>query len=183
MYAVGYLIRFKRFHSLQTGCTRLATRPCEHHNASMAYEWKHQRRVEFSETDMAGIVHFANFFRYMESAEHAFMRSLGHSVTLSDIDAALGLPRVHAHCDYRRPLYFENEYEVHLLVESIQKKAIIYQFRIYLLTNNFPGDEIARGGITIVCARKDESGNLAASMLPEILRSKIQKAPDDLLNQ
>ena len=34
----------------------------------MAYEFKVQRRVEFSETDMAGIVHYANFFRYMETA-------------------------------------------------------------------------------------------------------------------
>ena len=35
------------------------------------------RRVEFSDTDMAGIVHFANFYRYMEQAEHDFFRSLG----------------------------------------------------------------------------------------------------------
>ena len=39
----------------------------------MAYK----RRVEFAETDMAGQVHFSNFFRYMEAAEHAFFRSLG----------------------------------------------------------------------------------------------------------
>src|SRR5213078_989612 len=38
------------------------------------------RRVEFADTDMAGIVHFANFFRYMESAEHEFLRSHGLSV-------------------------------------------------------------------------------------------------------
>jgi len=43
----------------------------------MAYEFKVVRRVEFSDTDMAGIVHYSNFFRYMETAEHAFFRSLG----------------------------------------------------------------------------------------------------------
>ena len=46
----------------------------------MAHEFTLTRRVEFSETDMAGIVHFSNFFRFMESAEHAFFRSLGFSV-------------------------------------------------------------------------------------------------------
>ena len=46
----------------------------------MAYEFKVRRRVEFSETDMAGIVHYSNFFRYMEAAEHAFFRSLGLSI-------------------------------------------------------------------------------------------------------
>ncbi|MGY8650976.1 MAG: acyl-CoA thioesterase, partial [Verrucomicrobiia bacterium] len=53
------------------------------------------RRVEFSETDAAGIVHFANFYRYMEYAEHAFFRSLGRSIV--DLDLDIGWPRVHSH--------------------------------------------------------------------------------------
>ncbi|MEL7264077.1 MAG: hypothetical protein AAFP69_04590, partial [Planctomycetota bacterium] len=39
-----------------------------------------QRRVEFRDTDAAGIVHFSAFFPFMETAEHAFLRSLGLSV-------------------------------------------------------------------------------------------------------
>jgi tetratricopeptide (TPR) repeat protein len=31
------------------------------------------RRVEFGDTDMAGIMHFANFFRFMEAAETSFL--------------------------------------------------------------------------------------------------------------
>ena len=34
------------------------------------------RQIEFVETDMAGIMHFSNFFRLMESAETSFFRSL-----------------------------------------------------------------------------------------------------------
>ena len=49
----------------------------------MSYEFQITRRVEFSETDLAGIMHFSNFFRFMESAEHAFFRSLGFSVARS----------------------------------------------------------------------------------------------------
>ncbi len=36
-----------------------------------------RRQVTFSETDMAGIVHFANFYRWMEEAEHDYFRSIG----------------------------------------------------------------------------------------------------------
>ncbi len=32
------------------------------------------RRVEFHETDMAGIMHFANYFRWMETCETDFYR-------------------------------------------------------------------------------------------------------------
>ena len=46
----------------------------------MPYEFRCRQRVEFADTDMAGIVHFSNFFRYMERAEHEFLRSLGLSV-------------------------------------------------------------------------------------------------------
>ena len=46
----------------------------------VAYEYKIVRQVEFSDTDMAGIMHFSNFFRFMEAAEHSFFRSLGFSI-------------------------------------------------------------------------------------------------------
>ncbi len=83
----------------------------------MAFEFKAIRRVEFSETDMAGIVHYSNFFRYMETAEHGYFRSLGYSVVTDHFETPVGWPRVHAECDYRHPLRFEDEVEIHLAGE------------------------------------------------------------------
>ena len=130
---------------------------------------------------MAGIVHFSNFFRYMESAEHAFFRSLGQSVTLADIDKALGLPRVHAHCDYKRPLRFEDEVEIHMLVESVKHKSLTYQFRFYRLQNEARAEEVAQGRITVVCVRKKADGGMGASALPEVIRNQIQSAPAEMM--
>jgi len=72
----------------------------------MAFEFKAIRRVEFSETDMAGIVHYSNFFRYMETAEQGYFRLLGYSVVMNHSATPVGWPRVHAECDYSRPLRF-----------------------------------------------------------------------------
>jgi acyl-CoA thioester hydrolase len=130
---------------------------------------------------MAGIVHFSNFFRYMESAEHAFFRSLGHSVTLADIDEALGLPRVHANCDYKHPLRFEDEVEIHMLVESVKHKSLTYQFRFYRLQNEARAEEVAQGRITVVCVRKNADGRMGASALPGVIRNQIQSAPAEML--
>src|SRR5512133_2095965 len=88
------------------------------------------RRVEFAETDMAGIMHFTNFFRFMESAEHAFFRSLGYSVADPGGDGRLGLPRVHAHCDYLAPLRFEDEVEVRLRVAKKSHRTLTYDFTL-----------------------------------------------------
>ena len=79
-----------------------------------AHEFTITRRVEFSETDLAGIVHFSNFCRYMEHAEHAFFRSLDRSIV--DRDLGVGWPRVHLSCDFKKPLRFEDEVEIQLLV-------------------------------------------------------------------
>src|SRR6187455_2087355 len=95
----------------------------------MAYEFKAQRRVEFSDTDMAGIMHFSNFFKFMETAEHGFYRSLGYSVILRGYDPPLGFPRVHADCSYKQPLRFEDDVEVQLLVQEKKAKALTFQCR------------------------------------------------------
>ncbi len=145
----------------------------------MAYDFKIQRRVEFSETDMAGIVHYSNFFKYMESAEHAFYRALGHSVVMKDVDPPLGWPRVHAECDYFKPLRFEDLVEVHMLVKEKKNKSLTYMFRFYKL--NGTREEIARGSLTVVCVAHID-GTMRAVEMPKELAEKIEIAPAESLS-
>ena len=144
----------------------------------MAYEFKIQRRVEFSETDMAGIVHYSNFFKFMETAEHAFYRSIGYSVVMQDTDPPIGWPRVHAECDFFAPLRFEDLVEVHMLVKEKKNKAITYVFRFYKV--NGGREEVARGILTAVCVTHTEEG-MKAVPIPKDLADKIQIAPANML--
>ena len=102
------------------------------------HEYIIKRRVEFNETDMAGIVHYSNFFRYMEYAEHAFFRSLGRSIVNREL--GVGWPRVHCTCDFKHPLMFEDEVEIHMLISAKTSKTMGYQFRF-----RRDGTEVARG--------------------------------------
>ncbi len=146
----------------------------------MAYEFKAQRRVEFSDTDMAGIMHYSNFFRFMETAEHGFYRALGFSVTMPETNPRLGWPRVHAECDYRRPLRFEDLVEIHLLVAEKKTKALTYQFRFRKL-DGAAGEEVARGALTIVCVAHRPEGTMSAVPIPAEIAEKIEVAPPALL--
>jgi YbgC/YbaW family acyl-CoA thioester hydrolase len=148
----------------------------------MAYEYKIRRRVEFSETDMAGIVHYSNFFRYMEAAEHAFFRALGHSVVMKDFDPPLGLPRVHAECDYFAPLRFEDEVEIHLMVVEKKARSLRYEFRFHKVTAG-TSHEVARGRLTVVCVARDAHGNLKAAPLPAPIAKAIDVAPPGIRDQ
>jgi YbgC/YbaW family acyl-CoA thioester hydrolase len=133
------------------------------------------RRVEFPETDMAGLVHFSNYFRYMEAAEHAFYRSIGLSVATLENEGKIGLPRVHASCDYLGPLHFEDKVEVRLVVEKITRRSVTYGFYIRRL-EPAPKMEAARGRITVVAVRRQSDGRLEAVALPDGFRSKLESA-------
>jgi YbgC/YbaW family acyl-CoA thioester hydrolase len=146
----------------------------------MAYEFKAQRHVEFSDTDMAGIMHYANYFRFMETAEHGFYRSLGFSVTDPKTHPRVGWPRVHAECDYRKPLRFEDVVEIHLLVAEKKAKAITFQFRFRKL-NGGEAEEVARGALTIVCVVQAPDGSMKSVPIPSTIAHRIEVAPSELL--
>jgi len=135
------------------------------------------RTVEFSETDMAGIVHYSNFFKYMESAEHAFFRSIGYSVVARPGAPKVGWPRVHASCDYHRPLRFEDRVEIRLRVIEKRSKALGYEFRFFRLpsTGEAP-TEVARGRLTVVCVVSQPDGSMKASTIPDEIASRIEVA-------
>jgi len=144
----------------------------------MPYEFHQTRHVEFAETDLAGIVHFANFFRYMEEAEHAFFRSLGLSVHGEIGGRLIGWPRIHARCSYIAPLRFEEQFEVHLVVCGKRRKSIAYEF----LFRRQGGELVARGKLAVVCASPDPAtGRLRAVDIPRQIDEKIEVAPAELL--
>ena len=146
----------------------------------MPHEFRLTRRVEFHETDLAGIVHFANFYRYMESVEHAFLRSLGHSVVMHQFDPPLGFPRVHASCDFRRPLRFEDTFELHLLVREVRRRSIAYQIR-FRRTDPGPMEEVAVGSLVVACVRKNADGTMEAVPIPPGLAARMEAAPAEKL--
>ncbi len=143
----------------------------------MASEFRMRRSVTFAETDMAGILHFSNYFRYMEEAEHAFFRSLGYSVHGDVRTAAFGWARRNATCDYKRPLRYEDEVELHLLVREKRSKAIVYETRFLLA-----GEEVARGTITAVCIEKTADGTLRAVAMPPAIDAAIEAVPAERLS-
>lgn len=144
----------------------------------MPDEFRMTHRVAFADTDMAGIMHFAAFFRYMEATEHAFFRSLGLSVNMDVDGRRIGWPRVRVECEYRRPLRFEEEFDVHLRVREKKAKSITYDF---VFSKNETGTEleVARGSVTTVCVAMDEeSGSMKATTVPAVIADLIQAVPE-----
>jgi acyl-CoA thioester hydrolase len=127
------------------------------------------RQIEFSDTDMAGIVHFARFFCYMEAAEHELLRSLGLSVYLDWEGQQLTFPRVSAQCDFLNPARFEDVLTILASVENVGRSSVTYGFKF------FHGEEaIALGQITTVCCRVLVDHCLESIEVPPSIRAKLE---------
>src|SRR5262249_27581726 len=134
------------------------TTPARRESLLMPMPFRTSRRVEFCDTDMAGIVHFSNFFRYMEFAEQDFLRSVGLSVAWETSGRRLGFPRVAAACDYLKPARFEDVLEIAVTLERIGEKSVTYAFEF-----TCRGATVARGRVSAVCCRKGPDGTLESA--------------------
>jgi YbgC/YbaW family acyl-CoA thioester hydrolase len=127
------------------------------------------RRVEFSHTDMAGIMHFAQFFCMMEEVEHEFLRSRGLSVVMEHEGQRVGFPRVAARCDFLKPVFFEDVLDIHLTLARIGGKSLTYQSEFFK-----NGELVARGEHTTCCCRVDGPKGVAAIDLPADMRARLE---------
>lgn len=148
----------------------------------MAHEFKLSRLVEFAETDMAGIMHFSNYFRFMEATEHAFFRSLGLKLHGEADGAMVGWARTRAECRYDLPLRYQDEVDVHLVVRAKTESSFTYDFAFHLHGPDGESRTVARGALTVVCVtRPTPSARLRRTPMPSAVAERIDVAPAALL--
>ena len=129
-----------------------------------------QRRVEFADTDMAGIVHFAMFFRYMETAEHEMFRSIDLPITSQHATRKLGWPRVSCGFDFEGPLRFGDVFEVHIRVARIGDSSISFAADIVR-----DGESLARGRSTSVCCNLENGVPTTSVTIPPDIVEKLKR--------
>ena len=140
----------------------------------MAAGFQTQRRVEFCETDAAGIAHFSAFFPYMEQAEHAMFRELGLSVVLEDEEGVLSWPRVKAQCDYRGSVRFEDVLDIFVSVAKLGTRSVTYAFEF-----SHEGRLVASGSVTAVCCRMEHDKPPRSVSIPTWISEKLRTYRSD----
>ncbi len=135
----------------------------------MAEPFHTSRLVEFHDTDMAGIMHFASFFVYMESAEHELLRTLGFSVHSEMDGERISFPRVSASCQYTSPALSEQVLDIAIQVMRIGEKSVTYEFHF-----THAGRPVAAGQMTSVCCRVSPGEPPVSRPLPFELAEKLR---------
>lgn len=140
------------------------------------------RRIEFRDTDAAGIVHFSAFFPMMEAAEHALLRSLGIPVlpaSATQLPDGTELPpvtwpRIAANCQYCEAARFDDVLRIEVKVLRIGNTSVEYQCR-FLRDDNL----IAEGTVTAVCcylsqdSGPDSKRHLTKTRVPDSIRKLL----------
>jgi acyl-CoA thioester hydrolase len=134
----------------------------------MSSGFRYRRRVQFAETDLAGIAHFSAFFRFMEEAEHALWRAAGLSIGAAEKTG--GWPRVSAAFDFKHPLRFEEEFDVTVRIAHATRRSIRYGFSIMR-----DDAVIGTGTMTAVCTSK-KGGRMRATEIPADLVARLRSA-------
>ena len=128
-----------------------------------------KRIVQFAETDLAGVMHFANYFRIMEETEHAFWRSLGQSVHIEHDGKTISWPRGSVSCSFASPVRFEDELTIKLSVVAIGKSSLTMRYDFLC-----DGREVAQGEMKTVCCAI-EDGKFNAVRIPDSIGQLLSK--------
>lgn len=114
---------------------------------------------------MAGIVHFSNYFAWMEQAEHEAWRSLGLGVMTEIGGETVSWPRVAAECDFRRAIRFEDLIDVQLGLSRIGNRSLTWRVRFF-----HDGILVAEGSMTAVCCTVEPGRPPVSREIPARIR-------------
>lgn len=127
------------------------------------------RRVAFSETDAAGLVHFTNYFKYMEAAEAELFRALQLPLMQSGDGLMAGFPRVDCRCRFKRPLAFDEEFRVELTITDLIENRIHYACTLY----DCRGNKCATGTMTTARVKRLPDGGLESIPIDGLFRQRL----------
>ena len=124
----------------------------------------------WSDSDSAGIVFYANYFRFIEQAEEELFRAAGVDRFALLRENHVWMPRVETFSKFTRPIQMGAAIRVRLYPQLKGEKTVRYDFQFL---DESTGDKIAEGYVTVVCV---DATNFKAAPIPEAIRNAIQKA-------
>ena len=87
----------------------------------------YEYRVPYKDTDKMGIVYYANYFEWFESARTEYFRALGLPYTQCE-EKGLFLPVVDTRCRYYSPCTYDDLIVVRTSVSRLRSSAIDFQY-------------------------------------------------------
>ena len=112
----------------------------------------HRRRVEFADTDAAGVAHFSRLLAMVEEAEHGFFRERGIPILTKDS----AWPVVRVEVDFAGACRFGDEIEMRLSDFQPGKTSFAYGFEAVVVGRKVFSGKITKCHISPATMRPEE---------------------------
>ncbi|MDQ6941056.1 MAG: acyl-CoA thioesterase [Candidatus Eremiobacteraeota bacterium] len=129
-----------------------------------------RERVRWRDVDIMGVVHYANYLRFMEAAESEFFRALGFPYDVIADELGVWIARVHLECDYRAPAKLDDEIICRAELQKLGGSSLTFTFPV----ERADGVRLIDG--SLVLAALDRM-TLRATRIPPQLATAL-RAPD-----
>ena len=137
--------------------------------------WRMEVEVAWGDCDDAGIVFYPHFFRWMDTAFHKWLRTLGsgHRHITRDF-SLIGLPIVEANAQFRSPVSYDETLAVGVRIEAWMPRRFKVAYRGAKTDGTvvFDGHEVRAPA-----ARDAATGRLSGRDINEEFRAIFDRAP------
>lgn len=124
-------------------------------------------RAQWCDVDVAGIVYFAAYWRFVERAEMDFFRDLGFPYDRVFEDYGFWLPRVHCEAEYHAPALMDDWLRLRTHVERVGGSSVRWKTVVF---NERTGEAGAAFTLTVACIDRERK---KSRPLPEAIRAAL----------
>ena len=118
--------------------------PITHHSSPITFKWP--IRVYYEDTDLGGVVYYANYLKFLERARTEWLRALGVEQTALAAEHRVIFVVRSIALEYLRPAAFNDELVVTVELEGLGAGQILLLQRISRGT-----DEVVTARVRIAC--------------------------------
>jgi acyl-CoA thioester hydrolase len=121
-------------------------------------------RVYYEDTDLAGIVYYANYLKFIERGRSEWVRSMGIDQVAMKRDAGVVFAVRRVEADYLQPAKFDDQLHVSTMISTISAARIV-------LDQTVLRDDVVLFSAQVTLVALDAQGR--PTRLPEAFRRKI----------
>jgi acyl-CoA thioester hydrolase len=127
-------------------------------------------RVYYEDTDMAGVVYYANYLKYLERGRSEALRALGIDQARLKAETGVVFLVTRVEIDYRRPALFDDMLTVETTATGVGRASVVMAQRV------LRGDEtLAEAAVRLAAV----GANGRAAALPDVVRAALAQLAGD----
>jgi acyl-CoA thioester hydrolase len=124
-------------------------------------------RVRYGDTDMMGIVYYANYLRYFEIARVEYLRLLGRDYRAIEREG-IAMAVTEATCVYHLPARFDDLLTLHCRVSDLRRATLTFRYEIRRQPD---ADLVTRGHTVHACL---DRATFRPTRIPEDIRQAVE---------